>query len=115
MYVGGNNNGPNYAYIKLFIDMWYGTDSKGNEWKDINNIYNVLIDSILSVKIVNTYFDGSDLLNPIKDFLDDRIEEYPIYSFTKRIWIYIKQNSVELRDSIYQFSADGDQKSFNCK
>ena len=30
-------------------------------------------------------------------------------------YTYIKSNSVELKDSIYRYSTNGEEKSFNCK
>ena len=94
---------------------WYGHDSKGNPWKSEAEIQKAIDSSVFTGLLVNTYFDGNDLTNPIKDFIDERIYDYPMNGVYKHIYAYMRDNPVELKDSIYRYSTDGIQKSFNCK
>ena len=114
LYVKGNNFDDNHAYFKLYIDIWVGTDSKGNACKSTAEIQAAIAyGTILGIN-TNTYFDGNDYDNPIKTFLDDRIFDNPIYGFQKNYYAYIKQNSVELQDNLFSYSPDGSELSFNC-
>ena len=62
--------------------------------------------------LVNSYFDFDDYDDPIKTYLDDRFK-FPLTSqFQKSITVYVQQNEVELKDNIFQYSPDGDKKSF---
>ena len=79
------------------------------------DIENAVEGAIMAMVFVNSYFDSNDYSNPIKDYLDDRIYNKITYQYTKEIFAYIRQSSLELQDNILQYSPDGNQSSFNCK
>ena len=62
---------------------------------------------------MNGYFDGKDFNTPIKEYLDDRLYDYPIYDQRKYVFTYIGQNTALLQDDIYQYSSDQIEKTFN--
>ena len=68
----------------------------------------------MNVAFVNSYFDGNDYENPIKDYLDGRILDYLIDKNEKFISINLKQNTVSVQDDIFHYSLDGIDSSFKC-
>ena len=111
----GNPYNPGWIFLGLYISKWNGTDSRGNAWKSDEEIQNVVNSSVFTGLLANTYFDGNDLTNPIKHFIDERIYDYPMNDVSKHIYVYMRENPVELKDSIYRYSTTGDQQSFYCK
>ena len=65
--------------------MCKNTDSKGNAWKSDNDIKKAIVKSNLATILVNSYFDGDDFSNPIKDYLDDRIYDFGVDGMQKII------------------------------
>ena len=112
--VQGNIFNPNYAYFLATIEKWVGTDSKGNPCKSDIEIEKAISKSSLSAAFVNAYFDSNDFDKPVKEFVDDRLFEYLVNGYTKEIAVYIKKDLIELQDSVFRYSPNGDKKEFYC-
>ena len=68
----------------------------------------------MDVAFVNSYFDGNDYENPIKDYLDDRIYDFLNDNSQKLTNAYIKQNTATVQDDIFHYSLNGVDSNFNC-
>ena len=112
--VKGNFYDPNYSRIEVQVLKWNGTDSKGNLWKSDEIIKSKMSEIYLDVILSNSYFDGDDYENPIKDYMDDRIYAFPNWGYWSGMTAYMQKNSIELKDSVYRYSPDGDNKEFSC-
>ena len=112
--IKGNYYDPYYSSIEVQVLKWNGTDSKGNLWKSDETIKALMSKIFLDVIISNSYFDGNDYENPIKDYMDDRIYAFPNWGYWSVMFAYMQKNSIELKDSIYRYSPDGDNKEFSC-
>ena len=110
----GNYFDPYYSRIEYQVLKWNGTNSKGNLWKSDEIIKAKTSEINLDVILSNSYFDGNDYENPIKDYLDDRIYAFPNWGYWSKMVAYTQKNSIELKDSVYRYSPDGDDKEFSC-
>ena len=68
----------------------------------------------MDVAFVNSYFDGNDYENPIKDYIDDKIFDNLNDNSQKVIYAYVKQNTATVQDDIFHYSLDGVDSDFNC-
>ena len=102
----------NYTYFDFRIFRWSGTDSNGNPWKSDAEIDAAIDSTNIVVIVVNSYFDFNDFVQPIKTFLDDQFYYNLISGFTKYVDLYIRQNTVERKDSIFRYEPVGISSSF---
>ena len=100
--------------IRINIRKWNGATSKGIPCANEDVISSRIRNLVLKVAFVNSYFDGSDYENPIKDYLDDRIYDYLNDNSQKIIFAYVKQNTATVQDDIFDYSLNGVDSKFNC-
>ena len=62
--------------------------------------------------MLKNYFDFEDYNQPIKSYLDDSIYYFLMSGFSKRVDLYVRQNSVENVDSIFRYQPGGSEDSF---
>ena len=103
-----NNN----SYFDFRITRWSGTDTYGNACKSDADIDKALDSTTFQIAMLNNYFDFEDYNKPIKSYLDDTLNYYLMSGFTKRVDLYVRQNSVELVDSIFRYQPGGSEDSF---
>ena len=101
-------------HIKIRIYICKGVDPYGNTCKSEDVIKAEINTSYLSFPIVASYFDIEDYSNPIKEYIDDFFWDYYTYGTNYVASIHMRQNSVQLIDSIFSYSPDAIQKSFVC-
>ena len=66
----------------------------------------------LFIFATSAIFDFNDYNDPIKYFINDRFYYSTISDMRKDINIYVRENSVELNDSIFQFTPSLKQSKF---
>ena len=101
----GNYYSLNKSIIHAEYTKCKGTNSNGVPCKSDTEINN-LIDSLsLTITILSAYFDFEDYNNPIKYYLDDHFYYNFMSGFTVWAEIGVRQNNVELSDSIFSYWA----------
>jgi len=63
-------------------------------------IHDVVQNSFMNVLYINSYMDFDDYDNPVKNYIDDRHTFRGIPSYAKQVKLLIRENSVELSDSL---------------
>ena len=112
LYVMGNTFADNFTFFELLITRWSGTDSKGNHWKSDTEIDAAIDSTFIQFAMINNYFDFDDFNQPIKSYLDDQFY-YPLTSgLSKKTDMYIRQNTVEQKDSLFRYQPSGSESSF---
>ena len=107
LYVQGNTYSDVYSYFELTIEKWSGDGCKSSD-----EIRDAIINSWLDLPITNTYFDFDNYDQPVGTFIDDNYWYDLMPGFEKTDKLYIRQNEVELFDSLYHYSPFGDVQSF---
>jgi len=64
----------------------------------------VLKETFLTVVLVNSYVDFGDYDKTVKTYMDDRYQYKGMPGYNKRIKLYARENSVELADSLFQYT-----------
>ena len=113
--VQGNMFAETYSYFEISMKRCIEKDSKGNPCKSEEEINNAIDNTDFSLAMVNTYYDFDDYYSPVKDYLDDQIYFYFMHGFNKIVSVYIKENEVEQKDSIFRYSPDGEKLTFSCR
>ena len=88
----GNIYNPSYSSVIFIADEWIGTTSTGAACKTSNQIKDAVTGASFDAPIMNGYFDGKDFNTPIKEYLDDRLYDYPIYD--QRKYVFTNINSL---------------------
>ena len=75
-------------------------------------INTALQDIFLNINFVNSYMDFDDYDTPVKTYVDDRYSYRGVPGFGKKVTMYMKENSVELSDSILGLGQTTSQEFF---
>ena len=109
----GNVYAQTHEYVQLNIYKWNNATKPANvTCQSDSDIDNSISDVSLDIALANSYFDFDDYDSPIKTYLDDRYKFPLTPDFRKSVTVYVKDNEVELKDNIFQYSPDGDEKKF---
>ena len=111
----GNNFSDNFTYFEISFSRWVGSDSKGNACKSNSDIDEALNNAALSMAVINTYYDFDDYNSPVKTYFDDQFYYDFVSGFEKETDIYVRQASVEQKDSFFRYSPGGDESNFISK
>ena len=111
----GNQFSDSFSYFQISFKKCDGTDALGNPCKSDTEITNALNSAALSMAMVNTYYDFDDYAEPVKTYFDDQFYYNFVSDFEKKMDIFVRQNSVEQKDSIYRYTAKGDESNFISK
>ena len=87
----------------------------GNLCKSDTEITNALNSTALQMGMVNTYYDFDDYEEPVKTYFNNQFYYNFVSDFEKKMDIFVRQNSVEQKDSIYRYTAKGDESNFISK
>ena len=101
--------------IGVYVTLCQGKDAYGNTWKTADVIKSEINTGYAGFPIVDGYFDAEDYSTPIKEYLDDYLWEYLNYDFAKTWTIHVRENTVQLQDSIFSYSPDANEETFICK
>ena len=101
--------------IGVYVTLCQGKDAHGNTWKSADIIKSEINSGYAGFPMVDGYFDAEDYSKPIKEYLDDYIWEYLNYDFEKDWTIHIRENIVQLQDSIFSYSPEANVETFICK
>ena len=108
IYVQGNQFSSNFTYFEITLFRCIGRD----DWQAYDDITLAISTAYMHLALVNTFFDFDDYVEPVHTYLDDRFIFDLIAGFEKQNILYIKQNTAELQDSVWHYSANGDQIDF---
>ena len=112
LYLLGNNFADNFTYFEISFSRWDGTDSKGNDCHSDEDIDAALDKASLSMAVVNTYYDFDDYSSPVKTYFDDQFYYYFTAGYEKETDVYVRQETVEQKDSFFRYSPNGDESNF---
>jgi hypothetical protein len=107
MILQGNSYADNYKYIEISIEKCEGAGCRTDA-----EIYNAILNTMIDLTVVNTYFDFENYDQPIQKFLDDRFTLYLLPEFKVTSKVYLKKNTAEIQDGFFYFTPDGDESSF---
>ena len=62
--------------------------------------------------LINTYYDFDNYTNPVKTYIDDKFYYNFVANYEKQTDIYIRQNSIEQKDTIFRYTPKGDESNF---
>lgn len=105
MSVVGNTYSTQYRFISIFVDKCNNDTFKGNNRSEkckSNEEIDEFIrknDTILNFAAVNSYFDGSDYLTPIKYHIIDKYYYFIDPDQEKWTGFYLKENQAVLYDN----------------
>ena len=111
----GNGYANNYTFFEISFDRWQGTDSYGNDCKSDSEIDDALNKAALTMAVVNTYYDFDNYTSPVQSYFDDQFYYNFVAGFEKGTDVYIRQNSVEQKDSFFRYTPSGDESNFISK
>ena len=78
-----------------------------------NVIEGILKNAYLSLSIQNSYVDFDDYDTPVKSYLDDKYLFKGIPGYSKEVKLYLKENEVELTDSLIPLGQTHKQEFIN--
>ena len=99
----GNYYSSNFTHIIVEYTKWVGTNAKGVPCKSDTEINNYIDNLSISIMISSAYFDFEDYNDPIKYYVDDHFYYNFMSGFTVSSEISVRQNFVELSDSIFNY------------
>ena len=97
----GNSYADTYSFIMVSLKRW-----SGRGWKSTNEINNAINGKTITLALVNTYFDLEDYSNPVKSYLDDRINVAITSGFTKTILLFAQSRNSIKNDDYLSFWGD---------
>ena len=111
----GNNYADNFTYFEVSFKRWQGEDSKGNDCKSDSQIDEALNKASLAMAVINTYYDFDNYTSPVQTYFDDQFFYDFVAGFEKETDVYVRQNSVEQKDSFFRYTPNGDESNFISK
>ena len=65
--------------------------------------------------VINTYYNFDDYNNPVKTYFDDQFYYDFVAGYEKDADVYVRQESVEQKDSFFRYTPKGDESNFISK
>ena len=101
--------------IGIYVTICQGKDAYGNTWKSEDIIKSEINSGSYGFQIVDAYFDAEDYDIPIKEYPDDFIWDSLVYDLGKQVSMHVRENTMQLQDSIFSYSPDANVETFICK
>ena len=93
----GNTYADTYSFLLITVNKWSGMG-----WKSTNEIISTLSGKMLTLAIVNTYFDLNDYNNPVKTYIDDQLKFSITSGYSKSMIMSAQQRtSIKSDDFLY--------------
>jgi hypothetical protein len=109
--IGGNWYSERSKYIEIRIKKW--SNSTYSTCESSDNITSFIEGKELDIVMLDKFFDLKNFDNPIGSYITEKYVYNVLDGFTRSSDIYIKQNNLELMDSVFQFKGDEKRKFYS--
>jgi hypothetical protein len=108
--IGGNWYSDKSKFISIKIKPWDNSTFSGT-WETIGNIDSFIENEEFDLVMIDKYFDAESYDESVKQYITQDFKYSGISTFSKYVYISIKENELQLMDSVFQYG-DHTKKTF---
>ena len=97
--IQGDNFASIFKYVQLQLNKW--ENGTGIQWESQTNIDNAVNQINIQILVVNSYFDFEDFNNPLKTYIEDKLQFFAINGTKNNVELYFQENESEKQDNYF--------------